>query len=40
MVTTSSKEIILETARNIFRRFGFAKTSIGDIAIAALKGSN
>ncbi|MCK4678161.1 MAG: TetR/AcrR family transcriptional regulator [Bacteroidales bacterium] len=38
MVTTSSKEIILETARNIFRRFGFAKTSIGDIAIAARKG--
>ncbi len=38
MVTTSSKDIILETARNIFKRFGFAKTSIGDIAIAARKG--
>ena len=38
MVTTSSKDIILETARNIFQRFGFAKTSIGDIAIAARKG--
>ena len=38
MTTTSSKDIILETARNIFQRFGFAKTSIGDIAIAARKG--
>ncbi len=38
MATTSSKDIILETARNIFQRFGFAKTSIGDIAIAARKG--
>ena len=38
MATTSSKDIILETARNIFKRFGFAKTSIGDIAIAARKG--
>jgi len=38
MVTTSSKDIILETARNIFKRFGFAKTSIGDIAFAARKG--
>jgi AcrR family transcriptional regulator len=38
MVTTSSRDIILETARNIFKRFGFAKTSIGDIAIAARKG--
>ena len=38
MVATSSKDIILETARNIFKRFGFAKTSIGDIAIAARKG--
>ena len=38
MVTTSSKDIILETARSIFKRFGFAKTSIGDIAIAARKG--
>jgi len=38
MVNTSSKDIILETARKIFKRFGFAKTSIGDIAIAARKG--
>jgi AcrR family transcriptional regulator len=38
MAITNSKEIILETARNIFKRFGFAKTSIGDIAIAARKG--
>jgi AcrR family transcriptional regulator len=38
MVTTSSKDIILETARNIFKKFGFAKTSIGDIAVAARKG--
>ncbi len=38
MATTSSKDIILETARNIFKRFGFAKTSIGDIAVAARKG--
>ena len=38
MVTTSSKDVILETARNIFKRFGFAKTSIGDIAVAARKG--
>ncbi len=38
MVTTSSRDIILETARNIFKRFGFAKTSIGDIAVAARKG--
>ena len=38
MTITSSKDIILETARNIFQRFGFAKTSIGDIAVAARKG--
>ena len=38
MVTTSSKDIILDTARNIFKKFGFAKTSIGDIANAARKG--
>ena len=38
MVTTSSRDIILETARNIFKRFGFSKTSIGDIAVAARKG--
>ena len=38
MAITSSKDIILETARNIFQRFGFAKTSIGDIAVAARKG--
>ena len=38
MAITNSKEIILETARNIFKRFGFTKTSIGDIAIAARKG--
>jgi len=38
MATTSSRDIILETARNIFKRFGFAKTSIGDIAVAARKG--
>ncbi|MCK4288981.1 MAG: TetR/AcrR family transcriptional regulator [Bacteroidales bacterium] len=38
MAITSSKDIILETARNIFKRFGFAKTSIGDIAVAARKG--
>ena len=38
MVTTSSRDIILDTARNIFKRFGFAKTSIGDIAVAARKG--
>jgi len=38
MVTTSSRDIILDTARNIFKRFGFSKTSIGDIAIAARKG--
>ena len=38
MAPTSSKDIILETARNIFKKFGFAKTSIGDIAIAARKG--
>ncbi len=38
MVTTSSRDVILETARYIFRKFGFAKTSIGDIAIAARKG--
>ena len=38
MAITNSKEIILETARNIFNKFGFAKTSIGDIAIAARKG--
>jgi len=37
MATTSSRDIILETARNIFKRFGFAKTSIGDIALAARK---
>ena len=38
MVTTSSRDIILDTARNIFKRFGFSKTSIGDIAVAARKG--
>jgi len=38
MSVASSKDIILETARNIFQRFGFAKTSIGDIANAARKG--
>ena len=38
MSIASSKDIILETARNIFQRFGFAKTSIGDIANAARKG--
>ncbi len=38
MTVISSKEIILETARNIFKRFGFTKTSIGDIANAARKG--
>ncbi len=38
MAITNSKEIIVETARNIFNKFGFAKTSIGDIAIAARKG--
>ena len=38
MVTTSSRDVILETARYIFKKFGFNKTSIGDIAIAARKG--
>lgn len=38
MDITNSREIILDCARNIFGKFGFSKTSMSDIAIAARKG--